>query len=77
MHNTVLPESHTPPDGKVRFAAASTEVRATATEVIAVQTPKRDKASISSDKGGLVEAGGIFSAQEYAATVLLSFKVIR
>ena len=67
--STVVPESQPPTDGKVRFAAgtaevgtAETEVRAAAAELVA----RRDKASISSDKGGLMEVGGIFSAQECA-----------
>ena len=67
--SAVVPAIQSPTDGKVRFAAGATEIRVAATEVRAAAAEllaERDEASISSDEEGLVEAGGIFSAQECA-----------
>ena len=67
--SAVVSANQPPTDRKVRFAAGATEIGAAATEVRAVAAEllaERDEVSISSDKDGLVEAGGIFLAQECA-----------
>ena len=67
--SAVVPTIQPPTDGKVKFTAGATAIGAAATKVraaVAELLAERDEALISSNKGGLVAAGVIFSVQECA-----------